>query len=539
MVNVTELLRQGKKKEIWDRFCGFLDLSIDEFMKIQKDLLMEQIERLAQCELGRKLLGKKIPRSVEEFRRNVPFTTYADYSEYLLNKREDVLPEKPYVWAHTSGRSGEYEYKWVPYTRKMYEVMGENLFALFLLSSCGKKGDISLKAGDKLIYSVAPPPYFSGIILQMFLDQFDFHVFPSPAEAIKMNFQKRIQEGIQKALVDGMDFFYGVTSVLMKISDHFSPSNGSKEHRKQFLKLLSRPKVFFRLFTAFIKAKLAKRTILPKDIWKIKGIICGGTDTSIFKEKIKELWGRIPCEAYGSTELGISSIQPWNSESLVFFPDYNFWEFIPKEEYFKIKKDPTYTPNTLLLNEVMPDKEYVMIGTNFHGGIFIRYNVGDLIKIVSLEDSEADIRTPQMIFSSRVNDEIDVGGFICLTEKTIWQAIEKSNLSYIDWTIRKELYDEKPILHLYIEMKDGTPNISEVEETIHECIKELYPPYQDMETMAGLKPLKLTVLSKGTFMRYYEEQQAIGTDLAHLKPPHVNPSDGVIDKLLEMSHWKV
>jgi hypothetical protein len=33
--------------ELWQRYCGFLDLSIDEFMAIQKELLMDQIERVA------------------------------------------------------------------------------------------------------------------------------------------------------------------------------------------------------------------------------------------------------------------------------------------------------------------------------------------------------------------------------------------------------------------------------------------------------------------------------------------------------------
>lgn len=31
------------KKEIWEEYCGFLDLSLDKFMQIQHRLLMEQM----------------------------------------------------------------------------------------------------------------------------------------------------------------------------------------------------------------------------------------------------------------------------------------------------------------------------------------------------------------------------------------------------------------------------------------------------------------------------------------------------------------
>ena len=46
------------------------------------------------------------PRTVEEFRELVPLTTYKDYCPELLEKREDILPAKPVLWAHSSGQVG-------------------------------------------------------------------------------------------------------------------------------------------------------------------------------------------------------------------------------------------------------------------------------------------------------------------------------------------------------------------------------------------------------------------------------------------------
>jgi len=46
MKSLSSLIRQGRQKEIWTKYLGFLDLSINEFMDIQERLLLEQIELL-------------------------------------------------------------------------------------------------------------------------------------------------------------------------------------------------------------------------------------------------------------------------------------------------------------------------------------------------------------------------------------------------------------------------------------------------------------------------------------------------------------
>ena len=57
MPNAFDLLREGRKEELWQRCCGFIDLTLEEFMEIQYRLLREQIELLKNCELGRKVRG--------------------------------------------------------------------------------------------------------------------------------------------------------------------------------------------------------------------------------------------------------------------------------------------------------------------------------------------------------------------------------------------------------------------------------------------------------------------------------------------------
>ena len=48
MSKITELFKQENYDELWQRCCGFLDLSLDDFMKIQRRLLLEQMEKIAR-----------------------------------------------------------------------------------------------------------------------------------------------------------------------------------------------------------------------------------------------------------------------------------------------------------------------------------------------------------------------------------------------------------------------------------------------------------------------------------------------------------
>ena len=68
MYKIREMLRQGSYEELWRMCCGFLDIGLERFMSIQKRLLLEQIELLKQCELGRKVMRGAMPETVDELR---------------------------------------------------------------------------------------------------------------------------------------------------------------------------------------------------------------------------------------------------------------------------------------------------------------------------------------------------------------------------------------------------------------------------------------------------------------------------------------
>ncbi len=102
-----------------------------------------------------------------------------------------------------------------------------------------------------------------------------------------------------------------------------------------------------------------------------------------------------------------------------------------------------------------------------------------------------------------------VAGFTRISEKTIVQAIANVGLNYEDWSIRKEVNQGKPTLHLYIELNDDYLS-KDVAPVLHSELKNIDPGYCDLDLMMDIRPLEVTVLRPGTFRDYYIKKRKRG-----------------------------
>jgi hypothetical protein len=528
-----DLLLQGKREELWQMCCGFLSLDTSEFMEIQNRLLLRQLELLNGCALGEKLLHGYKPSTVNEFRQHVPLTTYSDYCPELIEKREDVLPARPALWAHSSGWSGDYPYKWVPLTQEYTQELSAVLYGIGVLSCCNDWGDTSRIPKDvNLLYSVAPRPYISGTFADILRLQTPLNYLPDLEEAEGLTFEERIRLGFQQAMSQGLDYFFGLSLVLVAVGEKFKESSRQVDIRPY----LKQPGALLRLLKGLIKSRLAGRILLPKDLWSIRGIIGSGVDSQIYKSKIKELWGRHPLDLYSCTEGGVIATQTWDYEDMTFVPNLNFLEFIPEDEYLKWQMDRSYQPKTLLLDEVSAGENYEIVITTFHGGALVRYRIGDMIRITALRNEKLGIEIPQMAFERRVDDMLDFT-VVKLTEKRIWQALEKAGIAYEDWVAYKT--SGEPVLHLLIELK-SSPTTSK-KDAFTAINQQIIESGRSTFTTSGVSEdwrdsldfsVDITFLPRGSFAEYTALRQAEGADLAHLKPPHINPSEEVLSALL-------
>jgi hypothetical protein len=320
----------------------------------------------------------------------------------------------------------------------------------------------------------------------------------------------------------------GLASVLARMGEQFESTSGSTTKPS---KDLLNPRVLWRMIRALTVTKIQNRNLLPKDIWKLKGIMSGGTDTNIYRDKIEYYWGFKPLEGYATTEFGNLAMQSWNFKGMTFFPDAAFFEFIPMEEFSRNLEDPDYIPNTVLYTELEPGI-YEIVLTSFHAGVFLRYRIGDFFEVTSIGDEEIKSSLPQLYFYSRVTDIIDIGNIARFTERDIWKSLENAELPYTDWIVRKEILNTHPQLHIYIEPKaEASIDITSAKEQIDGHLGDLVSEYDDLKTMFDYDPLIISLLPEGAFQSYMNAQVESGADLAHIKPPHMQPSDQIISRL--------
>jgi len=520
--------QQLTKDEIWQRYCGFLDLSMSEFMDIQNELLMDEIDLVFPSILGKKMLGDKKPGSVNEFRKQVPITTYNDYEPYLSDRNEEVLAIKPEFWCHSSGRGGYF--KWFPQNKDFFNRGIRASIGSFILASAQKKKEVNIEPGWRFLNVSAPIPYGSGYTVDYLQKNMTVKVFPDPTETSHLPFEERFNLGFTQSLKSGVDIIGALSSILVRMGEIVGGKTGSTKISLSSINL----RVIYRYISAMLRSRREKRNILPKDLWPTKAIIAYGMDTDVYQDAIKKYWGVEPFVIYGCTEGLFISMQSWSRKYMTFLPNMVFFEFIPYSNKGEPVKDENNPYGTVLLNELEPGKLYEPVITQSCGMPLMRYRMFDLVKVVSLSDPETGIRLPQITFQRRVDEIINLAGLTQLDEKTIWQAIMSAGIQCTDWAATKDFEDSKGILHIYLEPKNAD-KASDMEISIDRQLQMVDTDYKDIGSYLEQQPVKVTLLSKGTFAAYTQKKVEEGADMAHLKPKRINPTEESLKSILKLS----
>ena len=523
-----EKLHEYSKEEIWEEYCGFLTLSKEGFMDIQKRLLMEQIELWSSCGLGQSILKGKHPRTIEEFREMVPLTTYEDYAPTLLSKQTGDLPGEPVLWVQTTWEGGVHPIKVAPYTKGMLDTFKHNVMSCLILATSRKKGDFDISVTDHMLYALAPLPYVTGLLPLLFKDEIDIEFLPSVRDAVNMSFKERNVQGFKLGMKKGIEYFFGLGGVLYYVSQSItSMPLGRKKSLKDRLSSIS-PKMMARYMVAKKKCRKENRELLPKDLFQLKGFMCAGTDNRCYKEDLERMWGIPPMEIFAGTESTCIGCETWSREGVYFLPDACFYEFIPENELDKNLADPEYQPRTILWDEVVPGGVYEIVLTVLKGGAFARYRIGDMFRCTGIGSQLENNQIPRFQYIDRVPQVIDIAGFTRITENSINQAIELSSLPIAAWTAKKEFTDNnRPYLHLYVELErdnlaGSAVSIRILQDQLGIYFRYLDQDYEDLKKILGVDPLKITLLKCGTFETY---RRRFGTPIRSMNPGSREISD--------------
>ena len=536
MVSVAELNSQMQvpianwdPETAWERFTGFRNLSVEQFCEIQEQLLAEQVKTIGASKIGMRLLRMTKPESAEEFRQSVPLTTYADYTKHLDPSAREDLPSFEYMWAHTTGAQARYKH--VPYTRRAYTRMLDNLMGAFLLSTAREPGDVRIGPGSSIMYNVPPRPYLSGFVAFGMERRFGLKGILEPATAEHMEFKTKIRTNFEKAMGRKVDLIISMTSVLVSAGEQFAESMSRSKTKTNTSRTRLGWRGKLKLATAAIKAAIRGRKLRAGDVWDTKGIIGWGVDTPVFRDRVEGHWGMAPREIYACTEGGVMGVQGRNSDGMVFNPYMNFVEFLPESEGIELDKDSSYDAKTHLMSEVVPGKTYEVVISSYYGMPFVRYRLGHQIRFLK---STSKNGLPEFEFLGRSDDRLDIAGFTRIDEKTLWQAVEETGLPIGSWTARTESRNGKPILHLYAEAESAIAQ-GDAENKIHMALRAEDDFYRDLEDMLGIRPLEITLLPSGTWDRYYDNRLKLGLQLHDLVPPRMNSSESEVSDLVKLA----
>lgn len=530
-MHFEEMLKKKEYKEIWEEYCGFLDLRMEDYMQIQYRLLQEQMQSWTTSRLGKKIMQNKELKDLHDFRALVPLTTYEDYADILLAKRVADLPAKPSTWIETTWEAGRHPVKCAPYCKEMLETFQSNMLACLILAGAEKRFDVVLRSHDKALYGVASLPYATGLLPVLVQDEVTLDILPPVEQAEKLSFKDRNVLGFQMGCKQGIDIFFALSSVAYYVSMAFTQvqhTGSSRSYRSGSIK----PKMAYKLIKAKYQAKKEKRDILPKDVFSMKCFLCAGTDSQMYKPILEKLWGKRPHEIFAGTEPTCIASENWSRNGMYFFPDACFYEFMPADEAEKFREDSSYVPKTYLMDEVIAHEEYELVVTVLHGGAFVRYTTKDRYRCIAKHDSEDNIDLPRFAYLDRSLDIIDIAGFTRISEKTIQDVMNMSKLNITNWIALKEYDDFRPYMHLILELSEDTI----CEEAVHKHILkehlQIYftyfdSDYLDLQKMLGIDPLKITILRCGTFAEYEH--------MYHHKLAKMNPSAHHVQDLLSIA----
>ncbi len=518
-MSLGEQLQKQQYQEIWNQYCGFLDLNMEEYMNIQKRLMEEQISLWSNSIIGKTILKGKTPGNIEEFREMVPLTDYEDYADILLRKDGDSLPGNPVIWIQTTWEGGKHPIKVAPYTRSMLDTFRNNVVACLLLATSQEKGKFSYEEGDKMLYGLAPLPYATGLLPLLLGEETDIRFLPEVKEAVNMSFSQRNKLGFKLALQKDVELFFGLGSVAYAVSQSLASSGAGSKDLASLLKC--DPHMLYRMAKAKRLSKKENHPIRPKDLFGLKGFMVAGTDNRCYKDELEELWGIRPMEIFAGTEPSLIGTESWTRKGMYFFPDSCFYEFITEADMEKNEEDPSFVPHTLLMDEVVPGEIYELVLTVLKGGAFARYRCGDMYRCVGLSNREDGTRIPRFEYIDRVPSIIDIAGFTRISENGITSAIRLSGLPVHNWAAAKEFNENnRPFLHMYVEVEKGAlaerAVSSEIlKEILSTYFKYIDQDYRDLKKILGMDPLVVTILKCGSFGAYSEKY---GKTFRHMNP---------------------
>lgn len=419
-----------------------LDENSRSAVSVSEELLKKLVYDARDTEYGKKYDFAGI-KSVEDYKKKVPFSKYDDYAPYIermIKKGEKnlITPEPVIHYALSSGSVGVPKH--IPVTQKTLDLYCSytcnNVFASMDEYYRNKTGH-SFPAGKGLYALEARPMYLpngtpkgpiSATTLQP-VKKYLKYIFSSPLPIVfpegRMNMKYlKIRYALQErdlsfmigafmtAMVDLMTYTQANWEMIVediaegKINEDIEMPDELRAELESKLKpdrnrAMELKKEFDKGFDT---------PIIPR-IWKNMSWICaiGTGGFAMYTEKMRQYSGDIPIHfhTYAASEALMATARYPEEQEFVLVPDSGFYEFIPVDAE---DQETTYT-----IGQLEKGKDYELILTNTSG--FYRYKLDDVIRVTGFHGE-----SPKITFVYRKNQMISIAG-------------EKTNEESFRWAI--------------------------------------------------------------------------------------------------------
>ncbi len=415
--------------------------------ELSKNLLMKIVADNKDTEYGKKYHFDQI-KSIDDYKRLVPFSTYDNYAEYIdrmvKNREKNLITAYNIVqYAETSGSVGVP--KKIPVTDKSMVIYTKytitrvtSLANKWYKEKTGKglkfgRGFNQLEIVDRYLDDGTPLGNISGSAAKSYKLLFPYYLTSPIPVLYPKGYMPMMYLKLRYALMDrDMTFMFSVfmTNLVdmmyylennwqMFVKDirdgTFDDSIDIAEDVKAELAKVTKPdpKRAAELEAEFVKG--FAEPIIPR-IWKKMSFVCtiGTGGFAAYTERMRAYLGNIPIDfsIYGASEAMMAACTKLEEPQFALLCDSCFYEFIPADA-------PENTTETLNIDQLEVGKDYEIIITNLSG--FYRYRIKDVVTVLGYEG-----QSPKITFAYRKSQLLDLAGDK-ITEKMMDETIKKTS----------------------------------------------------------------------------------------------------------------
>jgi len=414
--------------------------------------------------VSRTTIGKDIGISSTSSPEKIPITNWSLYQKYFEspNQGDFLYPLNDYVKVYTSGTMGKPKTILLPKTGLWDNLKKTGLTSMLVSTHDGEK--ITFEIGDVGYTNIPGGSHLSTILTEMGVKQHSRWVVQCPDP--NLSFQAKIDYFIEH--YEKIDFVFMTVTTLL---DEIYPRIG---------------KPFY-----------------------LKGFLTQDRSAEILKEEIKYVTGNYPKVTYGSTETMKSTI-PSIEHPGGFFFDWRmiYTEFIPEDQ--KITSDKPIIvepPETIPMMDVEVGKRYQLIATPFKNDI-TRYATPDVFNCIDTGDDILNTEAPIFSYYSRADRLIVLHNFTRIAEEELLYILKDAEIPFVDFVVRRELEGARDYMVIYIELSSPMSEV-QIFNRLHEKLYDFDKDWRDLTNFMKYVPLKLRLLSRGTFKEYLKTKRGM------------------------------